>query len=829
MSSFQFQSTSTFIIDKIFTYNQPFSIKIVEKLDCHRLEIIKHFCRNFKTHNTTELNHNISDYIKIQNHHNHEVEITYQDINPNSIGRLQPYYHDHWLRCLCNFNQIVRNYLIYDQGYDIDMVNCHPTLMAYLMKLFNIEHKYIDEYIVNRDQKLQELMLIFNISREESKNLALRICYNGTIKKWIKDIKGSIDYVPSFWLLFQDEVKHLIDQLKNLPIYKDSPDPKGDHHNVDGTKLSYIIQHFERKMLLIMISTSKHMNINILALCFDGMIISQGCNKDDFITQSQLDIEHEFPGLNLRLSCKSMECPLFIPELESKYVQEHTEQEAIIQGLLEFIPDATQFNPIIFNTIENLTDLGESSVSELKAKIIYFERFHGMIINPTIVYYIKSGHDYQLVKSHYQFRSYTKNLTYMGKDTTIKPFFDYWSSRPDRLTYQSSTWIPWTLIPPKLSPSQLNTFVSFRYTYDDQFIVDENIIKPWIIHIKYILSNEGGFIDNFAYELCDTNLDNCPITNYILNWLSSIVHTPSKKTGVAIVFKSWLEGVGKNIFTDFLMSYVFGLHLCRNIDRIEDLLSKFNADAYGNILTIADEISHKGSMMSNADIIKSVISKVSQRVERKGLDAQKGALDCNNYILTSNNDLIARPDKSDRRFCLLEPNCRSLSSPHYFDHIKSSMNDDCGNHFFHYLLHRDITQFDVSDIPMTDWKRSLKERSYDILTRTIINSRSQLYIYDNQTYLFISDLIKWHNANCHDYEFPINNRQKFINDLQINLQWIIMYKDLNQHTSNRRRGQCLTISEDQLLQSIRMILKDKTWTWSCIHDGDHEEIFPCPL
>ena len=257
MSSFQFQSTSTFIIDKIFTYNQPFSIKIVEKLDCHRLEIIKHFCRNFKTHNTIELNHNISDYIKIQNHHNHEVEITYQDINPNSIGRLQPYYHDHWLRCLCNFNQIVRNYLIYDQGYDIDMVNCHPTLMAYLMKLFNIEHKYIDEYIVNRDQKLQELMLIFNISREESKNLALRICYNGTIKKWIKDIKGSIDYVPSFWLLFQDEVKHLIDQLKNLPIYKDSPDPKGDHHNVDGTKLSYIIAlDFSRISLAFKVKSS---------------------------------------------------------------------------------------------------------------------------------------------------------------------------------------------------------------------------------------------------------------------------------------------------------------------------------------------------------------------------------------------------------------------------------------------------------------------------------------------------------------------------------------------------------------------------------------------
>jgi hypothetical protein len=45
--------------------------------------------------------------------------------------------------------------------------------------------------------------------------------------------------------------------------------------------------------------------------------------------------------------------------------------------------------------------------------------------------------------------------------------------------------------------------------------------------------------------------------DYLANWLVHIVQKPCKKIGTAIVFQAE-QGCGKNIFTDFLMSFVIG-------------------------------------------------------------------------------------------------------------------------------------------------------------------------------------------------------------------------------------------------------------------------------
>ena len=66
--------------------------------------------------------------------------------------------------------------------------------------------------------------------------------------------------------------------------------------------------------------------------------------------------------------------------------------------------------------------------------------------------------------------------------------------------------------------------------------------------ILLILIKFSRFVDHIKY-ICNYQ-DN--VTEYIINWLAHIIQNPTRKTETAIVFYSYLEGIGKNAFTDIV-------------------------------------------------------------------------------------------------------------------------------------------------------------------------------------------------------------------------------------------------------------------------------------
>jgi hypothetical protein len=85
------------------------------------------------------------------------------------------------------------------------------------------------------------------------------------------------------------------------------------------------------------------------------------------------------------------------------------------------------------------------------------------------------------------------------------------------------------------------------------------------------------------------------------------------------------------------------------------------------------------------------------------------------------------------------------------------MNDESGLEFFYYLAQMPLDQYDPRDIPMTEWKRELKEVSIDPIVRSVIN-----YIIRHTDYLTpptfhpITDLYLIYEEATSDRKFRSN-------------------------------------------------------------------------
>jgi hypothetical protein len=236
-----------------------------------------------------------------------------------------------------------------------------------------------------------------------------------------------------------------------------------------------------------------------------------------------------------------------------------------------------------------------------------------------------------------------------------------------------------------LSNEGFNLFDRFAYEDGNK---DYNVEKIQTIldHIKYLV-NEEGKADTPTYE-------------YVLNWLAHIIQRPERKTESALVFYSRKEGIGKNAFTDLLEKIFEGY--ITSIESIDTLAGKFNSILKAKLVVFGDEISPKAKELN--DVIKKRITSKNINIEYKGLESIK-MKDRSNYIFTTNNELAFKVSDEDRRFCLIE--CpRIKKDAVYFDNLYKSLDDqNTLKNFYNFLLSKDLTNVNIRNIPMTDYKK----------------------------------------------------------------------------------------------------------------------------
>jgi hypothetical protein len=227
-------------------------------------------------------------------------------------------------------------------------------------------------------------------------------------------------------------------------------------------------------------------------------------------------------------------------------------------------------------------------------------------------------------------------------------------------------------------------------------------------HIKHVICNDD---------------DDC--TEYLLNWIARCLQYPEKTGQTAVVMKG-IEGCGKGTLARFIKD-IFGQHGL-HITNSKHLVGHFNGHLADCCFLFADEAFFAGNK-EHENIQKGLITEPSLMVERKGMDAvsMQNRL---KIVMASNNEWVAPTTKDGRRYFVLDVSSNYAKKKEYFAPLNKDINNPAIQAAFLFdMLHRDISDFDVSKIPDTKALQSQRAQSLDSFGRYWRDVLARGYIY----------------------------------------------------------------------------------------------------
>ena len=304
--------------------------------------------------------------------------------------------------------------------HDIDMVNCHPSLLLQYCKKNDIKCDNLEHYVNNRDEVIKKIMDDYQLNKGDVKQLFLSVM-NGGKREGITD---------PFFTKFKIECEriHTFIASLNQKLYKDVC--KRKEFNINGSLTNIILCNLENEILLNAVQYLMSKDLKVDVLVFDGCMIRK--EEDKEITTELLN------GLN-------------------GYVLEKTGYD------IKFVE----------KELDTSIDLSvyESPNNDIEASITYykdkeeFEKTHLKIIHPPIyISMIKGKFELQsrdgLVQSYQDMKTVVKNEV-NGKEIISKTsFIKTWINDENIRKYDSMVFTP----PPlKHDLSDYNTWQGFDH------------------------------------------------------------------------------------------------------------------------------------------------------------------------------------------------------------------------------------------------------------------------------------------------------------------------------------------------------------------------------
>jgi P4 family phage/plasmid primase-like protien len=239
------------------------------------------------------------------------IPVHYSKPANNPFGRSNP---DGALS-LFSIKKEIRHTLARENFIDIDIENCHPTLLLQICEANNIECSLLKQYVINREQYLQLVMQHYQVTRDDAKELFIRILYNGSIKQWRKDfnVEETIDELPTIQQ-FKDEFSTIANiiveynpELRNTILEIKGKENK-NVTNLVGSVCSYYLQEYEHRILNELFLYCQEQEIiqnNICVLCADGIMLQQHLFKPELL-QTFKELIISKLGFNLNFIVKDM-------------------------------------------------------------------------------------------------------------------------------------------------------------------------------------------------------------------------------------------------------------------------------------------------------------------------------------------------------------------------------------------------------------------------------------------------------------------------------------------------------------------------------------------
>jgi hypothetical protein len=202
------------------------------------------------------------------------------------------------------------------------------------------------------------------------------------------------------------------------------------------------------------------------------------------------------------------------------------------------------------------------------------------------------------------------------------------------------------------------------------------------------------FLEHLRKVVCKGNVDHY---QYLIGWLANAVQNPNRPGQTAIVLKGD-QGTGKGVFIKGFGS-LFGRHFLQVSDS-KHLVGNFNAHLRDCVVLFADEAFFAGDKR-HANILKMLITEDMLAIEKKGIDVEPSA-NCIHLLMASNDHWVVPAGIGDRRFFVLHVSSEHKEDIDYFGEIDKEMESGGREALLHYLMHLDISKFDVRTMPKTE-------------------------------------------------------------------------------------------------------------------------------
>lgn len=194
----------------------------------------------------------------------------------------------------------IRGTLLCQTHTDVDIKNCHPTLIYQYAKTLGLEMPFLEYYARNTDRVRSQLMADTGLTKKQVKDLFIITLYNGipdNIKHSAIETNGMVSHK-----LLEDigrEMKAFTTVVKASGLHNELWEALGrlKKKNRDGSFISYIIQREERRVVEVMMAFSSQKNLNVDAIAYDGFAF-RGSIDDSFLRDAE---HHVLSSLQYRI------------------------------------------------------------------------------------------------------------------------------------------------------------------------------------------------------------------------------------------------------------------------------------------------------------------------------------------------------------------------------------------------------------------------------------------------------------------------------------------------------------------------------------------------
>jgi len=309
------------------------TLQLFETINVHKLEqlIESKFLQTVK-HWDTSYEKEKEYLIKMRHLVNDDGLLPVSYYKPKiGIGRVQPRNN----MSMCTTRKEIRHTLCNGVYVDIDIDNCHPTLLLQICKKNKLKCKYLEKYVNDRKTYLELVQKHYKVNRDQAKELFIRLAYLGSLKNWKLDNKVVGPDTVEFLTKYTNELAIIAQAFcdDNPEILKEVTEKNKDDptKSIKGGVLSTIMQEYEFRVLSCCfnyLQDTGKINGNAV-LCYDGIMILLKFYDPSLLNQLQAVVKSQL-GFDVSFSTKAMDLDLsekiksIVPKTVYNLTFEHT-------------------------------------------------------------------------------------------------------------------------------------------------------------------------------------------------------------------------------------------------------------------------------------------------------------------------------------------------------------------------------------------------------------------------------------------------------------------------------------------------------------------------